>query len=141
MIRYANENDFNSLKKYDIHINEGELLRCIKDKRVLIMFNNEIFVGWLRFNLFWDNTPFINMLFILEKYRKMGLGKQLINYWEKEMLDKGYAIVLTSTLSNENGQFFYRKNGYIDCGSLLLQGQSLEIIFFKELKSKNQQLK
>ena len=35
---------------------------------------------------------------------------------------------------NEQAQFFYRKNGYIDCGSLLLPNEALEIILLKNLK-------
>ena len=50
------------------------------------------------------------------------------------MADCGYEMVLTSTLSSEQAQFFYRKNGYADCGSLLLPGEVLEIILRKELK-------
>ena len=42
-------------------------------------------------------------------------------------------MVLTSTLSNEQAQFFYRKNGYTDCGSLLLPEEPLEIILRKDL--------
>lgn len=30
-------------------------------------------------------------------------------------------------------QFFYRKNGYVDCGLLLLPGEPLEIILLKNL--------
>jgi len=133
MIRYAYENDFAVLRKYDKHIDEPELRNSIKAKRVLIMLNNDVFIGWLRFNLFWDNIPFMNMLYFLEKYRGKGYGKQLMNYWEKEMLESNYKRVLTSTLSNEQAQFFYRKNGYIDCGSLLLPNEPLEIILLKNL--------
>jgi Acetyltransferases len=133
MIRYADKKDIEILKYYDKHISESELKNSIKIKRVLMIFENNIFIGWLRYNLFWDNTPFMNMLYILEDYRNKGYGQQLMNYWEEEMLKMNYKRVLTSTLSNEGAQFFYRKNGYIDCGSLLLPKETLEIIFMKNL--------
>ncbi len=135
MIRYADKNDFKLLSKYDKHICETELRNCIKEKRILIMFNDNIFVGWLRFNLFWDNIPFMNMLYILENYRGKGYGSQLVSFWEKEMLKSKYKMFLTSTQSNEQAQFFYRKIGYVDCGSLLLPAEPLEIILLKNLGS------
>ena len=49
------------------------------------------------------------------------------------MAGRGYEMALTSTLSSEQAQFFYRKNGYVDCGSLLLPGEALEIILRKDL--------
>lgn len=52
MIRYANEMDLEILKKYDYHISEQELRNSIKQKRVLIMLNNNKFIGWLRFIYF-----------------------------------------------------------------------------------------
>lgn len=75
----------------------------------------------------------MNMLYMLEDYRGKGYGKQLVGFWEKEMLKNGYKMVMTSTLSNEEAQFFYRKNGYVDCGSLLLPKEPLEIIMLKNL--------
>lgn len=133
MIRYANECDFEILRKYDKHISEIELKNSIIAKRVIVMLNNDGFIGWLRFNLFWDNMPFMNMLYLLEDYRGKGYGRQLVDFWEKEMLKNRYKMVLTSTLSNEQAQFFYRKNGYVDCGSLLLPDEPLEIILLKNL--------
>ncbi len=133
MIRYANENDIEILKKYEKHIDEFELKNCVAAKRVLIMFINGRFIGWLRFNLFWDSIPFMCMLYLLEDHRRKGYGKQLVGFWEKEMLKNKHDMVLTSTLSNEQAQFFYRKIGYIDCGSLLLPNEPLEIIFRKNL--------
>ncbi len=84
-------------------------------------------------NLFWDNTPFMNMLFVLETYRGIGIGKQLVTLWESEMKFLKYKLLMTSTLSNEHAQHFYRRLGYKDAGCLLLPDEPLEIIFTKEI--------
>ncbi len=107
MIRYACEKDFETVRKYDKHISETELKNAIALKRVLVLHQNGCFAGWLRFNLFWDEFPFMNMLYLLEEYRGQGYGGRLVAFWEKEMKDSGYEMVLTSTLSNERAQFFY----------------------------------
>ncbi len=59
----------------------------------------------------------------------------MIYYWETLMRQYGYTLVMTSTLSNETAQHFYRKLDYIDSGALLLPGEALEIIFIKQLIS------
>ncbi len=133
MIRYADKDDIKIISKYDEHISIEELENVIKLKRLIVMFNEDKFIGWLRFNLFWDNTPFMNMLYFLDNERGKGYGRQLVSFWEKEMKNKGYKCVLTSTQSNEEAQFFYRKLGYIDSGSLLLPNEPLEIIFYKKI--------
>ena len=133
MIRYAGEKDIPILFEMDKHISIEELESSIRLKRILVLFDDEIFAGWLRYNLFWDNTPFMNMLYVTESERGKGYGKELVNFWENEMKRKGYNRVLTSTLANEQAQFFYRKLGYTDSGALLLPDEPLEIIFYKNL--------
>lgn len=75
----------------------------------------------------------MNMLYINANYRNKGIGKELVLFWENEMKKKGYKFLMTSTLSNEEAQHFYRKLGYKDSGSLLLPNEPLEIIFIKKL--------
>jgi len=133
MIRYADERDFDRLSEYDQHIEGSELKKSIHAKRVLIMLSGDDLIGWLRFNLFWDSIPFMNMLYFLEGCRGKGYGKQLVDFWEREMLNNQYKIVMTSTRSDERAQFFYRKIGYMDCGSLLFPKEPLEIILLKSL--------
>lgn len=135
MIKYATDNDLAILKKYDSHISESELKNSIKLNRILIIFDNKRFAGWLRFNMFWNNTPFMNMLYILEEYREQGYGKRLTDYLEKDMRKNNFQTVLTSTLSNERAQFFYRKNGYTDCGSIKMPNEPLEIVLLKNLNN------
>lgn len=134
MIRYADMRDFEVLKEYDKHICEEELKNILPLKRVLVYYQGGGFVGWLRFGLFWDNIPFMNMLYILEEHRGKGCGTELVSFWEREMKNAGFDRVLTSTQSNERAQFFYRKIGYSDCGALLLPNEPLEMFFIKNLR-------
>ena len=133
MIRYADISDFAALKELDRHISEAELKSVIAANRVLVMHQDGALVGWLRFGLFWDNIPFMNMLYILDDYRGRGLGAALVAFWESEMSKAGHRQVLTSTQSNEQAQFFYRKIGYTECGALLLPSEPLEMFFMKTL--------
>lgn len=134
-IRYAGKEDLPLLYSHDRHISAEELQKSVTANRVLIMLNGGNLAGWLRYNLFWDNLPFLNMLYFFEAYRGEGYGGRLVQYWEREMTRAGHREVLTSTLSSERGQFFFRKQGYTDCGSLLLPGEPLEIILRKTINN------
>lgn len=132
-IRNAEKLDIETLSMHDLHIRREELETVISLGRVIVAEENGVFMGWLRWNLFWDNTPFMNMLFLLEEYRNCGYGKALISYWEKRMRENGFEYVMTSTLSNEEAQHFYRKLNYVDSGALRIPGEPLELIFLKRV--------
>lgn len=132
-IRFAEINDLDTILLYDKHISRRELINSINLNRVYIAEENNKFCGWLRYNLFWDNTPFMNMLFLPENYRNQGYGRQMVKYWEKEMKLLGYSRVLTSTPSNECSQHFYVKSGYKTIGGFLLQDDPFEIIMSKKI--------
>ena len=133
-IEYASELDFQYILDNDKHISKELINTKIKTKEIIIVRNQDNKnIGWLRYGYFWDNTPFMNMLYIDENYRNKGIGKDLIRFFENEMKNKGYKLIMTSTLSNENSQHFYRTLGYKDAGSLLLEDEPLEIIFTKKI--------
>lgn len=132
-IEFATENDLNEISELDEHISRAELANLISMRRVLVARDNGELCAWLRYGLFWDNIPFMNMIFVLEDYQRKGLGRRLVEFWEAEVKSLGFQKIMTSTLSNEEAQHFYRKLGYKDCGSLLLPGEALEILFLKEL--------
>ena len=132
--RYAAEHDIDLLTNLDKHITPTELRNSVALNRVLLMCDGDRVIGWLRYNLFWDNTPFMNMLYIIDGERGNGCGSELVACWENSMKELGYDKVITSTQSDERGLFFYRKHGYKDCGCLLLPGETAEILFYKSLK-------
>jgi ribosomal protein S18 acetylase RimI-like enzyme len=131
IIRHADNNDYSWLSENDRHISEKLLKNKIDNKEIYMVEKNGNIIGWLRYNLFWDNIPFMNMLFLLEEYRKIGIGKKLVKYWENEMKQKGYNNILTSTQSNEEAQHFYRKIGYKEIGGFKYFNDPYEIIFQK----------
>ena len=113
-IRTAEKKDVEILLQSDRHIEKTELESVIVRGRVMLAEEKERFVGWLRCGLFWDNTPFMNLLFLREEYRRCGFGKEMVLYGEEQMRAAGYDMVMTSTLSDEPAQHFYRRLGYVD---------------------------
>ncbi len=132
-IRSAAEKDMEKLSLHDKHIVKSELEIAIQLNRIFIAEEDGVFIGWLRYNLFWDNTPFMNMLYLIEGSRNKGYGKQLVEYWEKEVKSLGYDIVMTSAQSDEYSQHFYVKSGYQAIGGFILEPEPYEIIFSKKL--------
>lgn len=129
----AQKEDLDVLCQYDKHIAKEELVYCISRNRVYIAEENGAFIGWLRYNLFWDNTPFMNMIYFLEDFRGKGLGRQLVQYWEKQMKILNYECVMTSTATDEYAQHFYNKLGYRTVGGFIYQLAPYEIILMKDI--------
>lgn len=132
-IRIAQTNDLEILSLNDKHISKCELENLIGLNRIYIIEMNGNFIGWLRYNLFWDNTPFMNMLYISEKNRGKGFGKLLVEHWESEMRILGYNTVMTSTASDEYAQHFYMKLGYKVVGGFTPFGDPFEVILSKQI--------
>jgi len=134
-IRFANQEDSTYLAHKDHHIPAEVIAKKIKDGEIIVVLDGRQQIGWLRFSYFWDLIPFMNMLWIEENCRKKGIGKKLVSFWETEMQKQDYDEVMTSTLSDETAQHFYRKLEYKDCGSLLLPDEALEILYLKSLNA------
>ena len=134
-IEFATLDDVDMILDYDQHVALSEVDRLIENKRYIVARTNGVILGFARWNLFWDNTPFLNMLYVPEGYNRMGVGSQLLTFWENEMKSQRYGILLTSTQASEKGQHFFRKYGYQDCGNLILPKQSLELILCKEIST------
>ena len=132
-IRAAVNEDIDFLIRHDTHISEEELCHAIMRNRVYIIEEDEKRIGWLRYNLFWDNTPFLNMLYILDSYRGKEHGRRAVKYWESQMKEKKYRSVMTSTVSDEYAQHFFVKLGYQTIGGFMFPDEPYEMIMIKEI--------
>src|SRR5215510_12942563 len=132
-IRFAENEDFFWLKNHDKHISEKILEKKIQNKEIYVVEENGKIIGFLRYNLFWDEIPFMNMIYFHEEYQKKGFGTKLVKYWENDMNKNGFKYLMTSTQSNEEGQYFYRKLGYTEIGGFKYMDYPFEIMFHKQL--------
>lgn len=136
-IKYVTEEDKDFWFSLDAHLDEKEFYKKVRDKQGYVLYENEKPKGILRYNLFWDNTPFCTMLFVSWEAQGQGYGRILMEYWERDMKSQGYGMIMTSTQVDEEAQHFYRKLGYKDCGGFTVDipgfEQPMELFMSKAL--------
>ena len=136
-IRYVEKCDKEFWYSLDSHLSEEEFEKKVRDKMGYVLLNDGKPAGLLRYNLFWDNTPFCTLLFIDWNEQRKGLGKALMQHWEEDMRAKGYGMIFVSTQVDEAAQHFYRKIGYKDCGGIVIDipdfAQPMELFMIKAI--------
>ena len=132
-IAFADQDDLDFLNREDHHIARSIIREKVARREVMVAYVEDRPVGFLRYGCLWDETPFINLLWVEEVSRGKGYGTQLLSSWEREMRKLGYDSAMTSSSSHERAQHLYRRLGYVDVGSLLMPDEPLEIVFLKGL--------
>jgi len=135
-VRAATSEDASFLIEHD-HVQPDVITGRIEAGQILVLEDDGVLIGWLRWNLFWDEIPFMNMLFVLEPHRGHGFGSALMEAWEADAGRAGYEAVMTSSQADENSQHLYRNRGYADCGALVLPDQAAELVFRKQLRARD----
>ena len=132
-IRLAEAEDQKQIMKYDCHIPQSRLAACIDAGFVYLLCDGDKILGVLRYNLFWQSIPFLDLLYIDEACRSRGWGSKMRADWENSMKAKGYPCVMLSTQENETAYIFYEKIGYRRIGAFLPPEQEAdEIMYLKE---------
>ncbi|MCL1859493.1 MAG: GNAT family N-acetyltransferase [Oscillospiraceae bacterium] len=132
-IKYVSEKDKPFWLILDRHFSDKEFELKIRDKRGYVISDGDKPIGVMRYNLMWDYIPFLTLIHLDEAYQRKGFGRQAMLYWENEMRELGHDMVMTSTQVDEQGQFFYRKLGYVDKGALFFDDQPQEMFMLKVL--------
>ncbi len=133
VVEYASVGDVPFLCRAHPKASESMLADQVERREVLVARVNDQIVGWLRFVHFWDTLPLMRELHVLGPHRGCGIGRALVEFWEGEMRCRGHTKVMTSTMSSETAQGFYRKLGYTDVGGFVLPGEALELMLYKSL--------
>ena len=133
-IRTAVDHDIDQIIKLEHLISLDLLKEKVKNMEVLVCLKDDIIIGVLRFGWLWDIFPFINYLWIIEKYRKQVIGKQLVDHLIYLTKNKNNNAVFTSTQADEEAQHFWRKIGFEDSGGFTFKKEPFELIMIKYLK-------
>ncbi len=134
-IRLADSKDKQKVVKYDCHIHHNKVGECIWNQLVYVLCDEEKIVGVLRYSLFWQSIPFLDLLYIDEAYRDKGYGRQMMAHWESAMQRMQYKYVMLSTQEDETAKYFYEKLGYRRIGAFRPPEQDAdEIMYLKTLE-------
>lgn len=134
-IQQALSEQLEQLRRYDSHIPEERLLNCIRDGFVYAIHTEGKIAGILRYSLFWQTIPFLDLLYLDDNYRGKGIGTAAMGHWEAEMGRQGYHYVMLSTQEDESAKDFYEKLGYQKIGAFLPPDQDAqELMYGKELE-------
>jgi len=135
-ITYATMNEM----QYVCHggnLAETEFALKVRDKRCYILRYNEKPIGVMVYNLIFDFVPFLTLMHLEDDYQRKGLGTKAMFYWEDEMRNMGHKMIMLSTQVDEDAQHFYRKLGYKDMGTIVMDippyQQPLEMFMGKAL--------
>ena len=121
----------------DSHLSPARYSPLINENSAWILQIGQTPAGIMRWNLFWDEIPFLNLILLLPEYRRKGYGGMMMRAWEGEMKSRGFSLVMTSTQADEDAQHFYRRLGYHDIGGFVLSEpgfeQPMELMLCKHL--------
>ena len=133
-IRKAEDFDYNAIIKYDRHIAPKRLKTVISEGRMFVLERDDNIIGVLRYSLFWESIPFLDLIFIDAAYQKHGYGRAFMAFWESEMKQAGFCFCLASTQEDETAKYFYETIGYMKTGAFLPPKQKAkELIYQKAL--------
>ncbi len=105
---------------------------------------NEIFVakvenkqvGFLIFDYLWSEVPFMASIWINPEYRKIGIGKSMLNYFKQYLSDNNYTMLFSSSMENaKEAQAWHKHMGFKECGfiSEINDDNTGEVFFRKSL--------
>ncbi len=105
---------------------------------------NEIFVakvedkqvGFLIFDYLWSEVPFMASIWIYPNFRKKGIGKSMLNYFEQYLSDNNYSMLFSSSMENaKEAQAWHKHMCFKECGfiSEINDDNTGEVFFRKSL--------
>lgn len=136
-IQLAGIEDLEQAARFDRHIPAARLEHCIREGQVSVLQDGNRILGVLRWSLFWQMIPFLDLIYIDDACRGMGHGRQMMEQWEREMKEQGYSCVMLSTQADETAKDFYEKLGYRRIGTFLPPEQEAEELMYLKEFGKN----
>lgn len=137
-IELAQNKDKQKIARLDTHIPYPRLDECIRKGQIYVLKDDSVkyggenhrlkapVVGVLRYGLFWQTIPLLELLYIDEAYRSRGFGRAMMKKWENEMAAQGYEYVMTSTQADEGAWQFYERLAYRRVGGFFPPEQKAE---------------
>ena len=95
IVKYMEEQDKNFVMSIDKHVKDSGYNKRVYTKTGYIMWEKDVPIGIMHYNVLWDNLPFLNLIFVDTKYRNKGFASQALAFWENDMKTQVYPLYQT----------------------------------------------
>ena len=141
VIRHAIPKDFTTVRRIDPHskyIDPEKIRTKMQSHEIILAFDGKKPVGIIKFSYFWATRPYMDLIWVSEDYRGMGIGTQLLAYLEHYLVGEGYTYLYTSSEEDElTPQTWHQRHGFQKCGVLsainLPHDTTSEVFFYKHI--------
>ena len=120
----------------DDHVTEQVIRHKIVNDEILIAELDGQPIGYLRLEYLWSNIPYIGAIWVIEAYRKEGIGQKILAYLEDYLRSRGHDTLFSSSQADEpEPQAWHRSVGFVESGIIngINEGDIGEIFFRKSL--------
>ena len=116
MIDYVKKDQLNELNKllkyFDTSIENFDIIAKHPFSKWLVYIINNELVGFLNYYLLYENAE-LEYIYVLDKYRKKGIGFELMNFFINEVKSKKCInITLEVNINNIKAISLYKKFGF-----------------------------
>jgi len=135
IVRYADRKDL-KFTSIDEQANRETIAKKIDLKHVIVAEYDNHKAGYLRLDHFWSkpSDPYISMIWVLEGYRKRGLGKAMLSFLAEELKGQGIKYLYSSSQADEpEPQQWHRHVGFQECGYISEINEGIDEIFFRKV--------
>ena len=135
VVRTARVGDLDFVSQDD-YLPDFVIKRKVGDGDVVLALWDGEPVGYLRLEWLWSKLPYIELIWVLEPYRRAGVGRALLTHVEVEIISRGHVALYSSSQADEpEPQAWHRRMGFEECGWLdgLNEGGVGEVFFRKVL--------
>ena len=136
LVRFAGPEDLEWCVVEDGLVLEKIMRNKIVNDEIIVVEVDGQLTGYIRLEFLWSTIPYIGMFFVVDEYRKGGIGRKMQDFLEEHLRSRGYDMLLSSSHANEpEPQAWYRSIGFNECGiiSCLNEGGIGEVFFMKRL--------
>lgn len=116
----------------DGNIPSHEVRRKIELGDVFVADHGVEPVGYLRVEFFPADTPFIASVFVLDSFRRRGIGRQLVLHAAVSMRERGLRMVYSSVPTDHSAAIAWlRRLEFDECGFLASPPGEPGLLFFR----------
>ena len=137
-VSYASMAELDWIEQNDDHVPKQTIENKVRAGEYIIAKIADEPAGCLRFGHFWSTIPYIEVIWVEDRFQRRGIGRAMVRFLEDHARAHGQQLIMSSSQANEPGaQAFHRKIGFRDAGALVdlrpLQSVT-EIFFVKEVE-------